>query len=249
VSERSIGRLLGACLLTIALTCGAGCSAQYSAEPAPLPELTISATAGAAANATPTAATTPSAADEVAVTRAFGEYRAALLARDGKKAASLLSTDSVAYYAKLRALARTAPEGDLRAAPLFDQLAVLVLRATLPAKTIRSASATEIVVQAVEIGLIGEAAVRSLSVGTVKVSGEVATAMMVKNGEEGPLAMVFHREGARWKLNLLPLLESGETALQQAALQQGLTTARFVNQTLESQLGPARAAEAWRPIG
>jgi hypothetical protein len=232
-----------AVLLAAALTGGAGCAREPSAEPVPL------------SRSTPTASPiefTPapgSAVDQAAVAQVFVDYRKALLAKDGKTAASLMSSGTVAYYAKLKKLALTATEKQLRAQPLGHQLSVLVLRATLPAKAVRSASATQLVVLAVDSGLISEAVVRTLSVGTVKVAGDVATATMQKNGADGPLDMVFNRESGRWRLNLLPLLESTETALRQAASQESLSPARFVDSTLERQIGPDRAAEAWRPIG
>lgn len=247
MSARCPGQFVTAVLLAAALTGGAGCAREPSAEPVPLSRSTPTASTGS--SLTEFTPAPGSAVDQAAVAQVFVEYRKALLAKDGKTAASLMSSGTVAYYAKLKKLALTATEKQLRAQPLGRQLSVLVLRATLPAKAVRSASATQLVVLAVDRGLISEAVVRTLSVGTVKVVGDVATATMQKNGADGPLDMVFNRESGRWRLNLLPLLESTETALRQAASQEGLSPARFVDSTLERQIGPDRAAEAWRPIG
>jgi hypothetical protein len=124
-----------------------GCSGQERAEPVATPSSTISG----------------SATDKAAVAQAFSSYRVALLAKDGKTAAALLTAESLEYFAGIRKLARTVPESYLRRAWMSTQLAVIFLRTTVPAENMRSWSTTQLVIHAVRRGQVNAAAMERMS--------------------------------------------------------------------------------------
>jgi hypothetical protein len=228
--ERFVGWFVTAGVLCIALV---ACSGEERADPVPLPQSTVSG----------------SAVDKAAVAQAFSSYREALLAKDGKTAAALLTAESIEYYAAIKKLALTAPESYLRRARMSDQLAVIFVRATVPVENIRSWSATQLAIDAVRRGQFNASAVERMSAGTVEVSGDVGTVLMKLDGKESPVSFTFYREGGRWKFRLIPLLEATESTLRARVQEQHITERRFVDESLAAALSPEDIRAAWLPVG
>lgn len=237
--ERFVGRLVTAGVLCVVL---AACSGGERAEPVPSPRSTVSGSAVAKA----------------AVAQAFSSYREALLAKDGRTVAALLTAESIEYYAGMKKLALTAPESYLRRARMSDQLAVILLRATVPAEDIRSWSTTQLVIDAVRRGQqrnwnfganLNAAAVERMSAGTVEVSGDVGTVLVKLDGKESPVSFTFYRENGRWKFRLIPLLDATEGAFRARVQEQHITERRLVDESLAATLSPEDIRAAWLPVG
>jgi hypothetical protein len=199
-----------------------------------------------------------SAVDKDAVAQAFSSYREALLAKDGRTVAGLLTAESIKYYAGMKKLALTAPESYLRRARISDQLAVIFLRATVPAENIRNWSTTQLVIDAVRRGQqlnwnfganLDAAAVERMSVGTVEVSGDIGTVLVKLDGKESPVSFTFYRESGLWKFRLIPLLEATEGAFRARVQEQHITERRFVDESLAAALSPKAIRAAWLPVG
>jgi hypothetical protein len=210
-----------------------GC-AQEKAEPVPLPRTTASGV--------------DPAADKTAVAQAFTTYQKALVAKDGKTVASMLTADTIAYYAGLKKLALTAKEPYLRRARISDQLAVLYLRASVSADDIRRWSATDLAADAVQRGEVNTSTIERMTVGEVLISGDTASVTMILDGKANPLALAFWREGGRWKFRMIPLLEAIETAMRAQAKELHLTERQLVDQTIATRLTtPDELAAVWLP--
>ncbi|MFI6833084.1 hypothetical protein ACIBG5_38625 [Kribbella sp. NPDC050241] len=198
---------------------------------------------------TPSPTLSGSAADKAAVTEAFSSYREALLAKDGKTVAALLTAESLEYFAATRKLALTAPESYLRRARMSDQLAVIFLRATVPVEHIRGWSTTQLVIHAVQRGQLNAAAVERMSAGPVEVAGDIGTVSMTLDGKESGVSLTFYRESGQWKFRLIPLLEAAENALRARVEEQHITERRLVDQSLAATLSPEELRAAWLPAG
>ncbi|MFI5712960.1 hypothetical protein [Kribbella sp. NPDC051620] len=212
-----------------------GC-AQEKAEPTPLPRASVSGV--------------DSAADEAAVAQAFTAYQKALVAKDGKAAASMLTGDTIAYYAALKKLALTAKEPYLRRARVSDQLAVLYLRAGVEAADLRRWSATDLAADAVRRGELNTSAIERMTVGEVKVSVDSASVTMILDGKANPFSLTFWREGGRWKFRMIPVLEAIEYAMRTQVEESHLTERQFVDKTLATILtSPDELTAVWLPAG
>ncbi|MEU0091590.1 hypothetical protein [Kribbella sp. NPDC006257] len=214
-----------------------GCSQEKKPEPVPLPRTTVS-------NAVDLET------DKAAVTQAFTAYREALLAKNGKAAAALLTADSLAYYARLKKLALSAPEAELRRVQLSEQLAVLFLRLRVRADDLRRWSPTELGIDSVENDQSSTGAkVSRMSTGAVDVSGDTASVLMKLDGKETGFSFSFWRESGHWKFRMLPLLESGENSMRAIVQERHLTNRTFIDRTLAARYpDPAAIALAWRPL-
>lgn len=228
--KRFVSRLVTAGVLCVALV---ACSGEERSAPSPTPSPTLSG----------------SAVDKAAVAEAFFSYREALLAKDGKTVAALLTAESLEYFAATRRLALTAPESYLRRARVSDQLAVIFLRTTVPAENIRSWSTTQLVIHAVQRGQLNAAAVERMSAGPVEVAGDIGTMSMKVDGQESAASLTFYRESGRWKFRLIPLLEAAENALRARVEEQHITERRLVDRSLAATLSPEEVRAAWHPIG
>ena len=228
--KRFVSRLITAGVLCAALV---ACSGEERSEPSPTPSPTLSG----------------SAVDKAAVAEAFSSYREAVLAKDGKTVAALLTAESLEYVAATRKLALTAPESCLRRARMSDQLAVIFLRTTVPAENIRSWSTTQLVIHAVQRGQLNAAAVERMSAGPVEVADDLGTMSMKVDGQESGASLTFYRESGRWKFRLIPLLEAAENALRARVEEQHITERRLVDQSLAATLSPEEVRAAWLPVG
>jgi hypothetical protein len=225
-------------------------SACGSGDPARPGDTTSPAATKDAVAAEKTAAEkTPADDDEAAIRAAFDAYKAAILGGDGRGAVRWLSADTFDYYEEAQRLALEADEEELRGEKLADQMGVLAMRGLLSAKAVRESSPEELVVTAVEKGLIGTSSVVKSTIGDVTVSGATATAQNVSDGEETPFDYIFVREEGAWRLKLMALLETSEATMHQAAQDQGLTDEELIDAVVVQMLGKAKAAKAWEPIG
>ncbi|MEV6411440.1 hypothetical protein [Kribbella sp. NPDC051718] len=210
-----------------------GC-AQEKAEPVPLPRSSVSGV--------------DPAVDKAAVTQAFTTYQKALVAKDGKTAASMLTADTIAYYTALKKLALTAKEPYLRRARVSDQLAVLYLRASVEAADLRRWSATDLAADAVRRGEVNTSTIGRMTVGEVGISGDTGSVTVILDGKPNPFSLTFWREGGRWKFRMIPLLEAIETATRAQVKQLHLTDRQYVDKTLALRLTtPEEVTAAWLP--
>ncbi|WP_343970340.1 hypothetical protein [Kribbella koreensis] len=212
-----------------------GC-AEKKADPVPLPRSTVSGV--------------DPAVDKAAVRQAFTTYQKALLAKDGKTAASMLTADTIAYYAALKKLALTAKEPYLRRARVSDQVAVLSLRASVSADDIRRWSATELAADGVRRGELNTSAIGRMTVADVNLSVDTASVTVRMDGQTNPFALTFWREGGRWKFRMIPLLEAIETATRAQVKKLHLTDRQYVDQTMATRVtSPDELAALWVPAG
>jgi hypothetical protein len=231
---RVLGRLVTAALSATLL---AGCAGTQEAAPSPTPSL-----------ASPSSA--ESAADEAAAVRqAFTSYTQAALEKDGARAVQHLASSIYAFYDQARRDALTAVEVDVRGQTIAAQLTVFTMRGSLDPTLLRSATPPELVVAAIDAGLVGEQGIQNTQLGEVAVVGDTASAPVLSAGQPSGIRFNFVREEGAWKLDLLPLLQTANVAFRNLATEQGITVDQLIDQTLEALYGPAKAQQVLSPIG
>lgn len=231
--------LITAGLAAVLAGCGSG-------GPATAPSAPASATASPLPSTT---TTTTTAADEAAVREAFAAEREAALAKDGDTAVQHLAGTANGFYDAARRDARAAGEEQVRGSTVAVQLTVFTMRGSLAPELLRSASPSGLIEAAVDAGLVGEDNIATTELGTVRVIGDAAFAEAVSRGTPTSFQFSFRREDGRWRLDLVPLLETTNAVFTQLAAQQGKTVDQLVDDLLVTLYGPTKARQVLEPIG
>lgn len=150
--------------------------------------------------------------DELEVRERFEAYRAAVLARDGKRASELVDRRTIEAYQTYLELARTVDRAGLLGLDWMGKMMVLRVRHEFDAGAIAAMTGLSLFIAGVEHGWISDASVRSIEVADVDVSGTNAAISVVQQ----PGVPVFHfiKEADGWKLVMWKLMAMSEPALQ-----------------------------------
>ena len=182
------------------------------------------------------------------VRSSYAAYAKAVSVKDGGTSSGLVSGSTLDYYARLRDLALTADRDALGRERVIDQLAVLSMRANIPADTLRTADPRGVVAAAVKSQVISGGGAGATELGEVKVTGDEATATLGVGGSQ-EVPMRFQREGGGWKVDLTGLLAPAEAALEAALQREKLTPERLLQQVMTTRVGAAKAERLWEPLG
>ncbi|UOV05910.1 hypothetical protein MUU77_11575 [Pseudoxanthomonas sp. F37] len=166
--------------------------------------------------------------DEAAVRATFAAYKAAVLARQGERAADHVTAGTLREYARYRELALAAPRTALEALPMTERLQVLIIRARVPAADLRAMDGRRVFTHAVDRGWIGREGVERSELGTVQVGGDHAAARLKIGATELPIDFEFEREPGGWRFNLIPLTTMSEDVFKQLARQNGVSENEMV---------------------
>lgn len=152
--------------------------------------------------------------DTASARELFLSYRKAIMARNGKEAAGLVSEKTIAYYDAMRVAALEKPEAEVRSAPLFDKMMILLLRARIPKEDLQRWSGRDLFIYAVDQGWVGDE-VQGLEPRKITVEGAVAHIGMRSDGKALPPSAGFraYKEGKAWKLDVMSVAAAAEPVL------------------------------------
>jgi hypothetical protein len=184
-----------------------------------------------------------------AVQASYQSYAEAVAAKDGPVSARLVSGTTLDYYAGLRDLALTADRATLAKQRVVDQLAVLSMRANVPAEKLRGADPRGVVSAAVTGQVISSGGAGTSSLKDITVDGDTASANLGVAGGSQQVPLRFHREDGAWKVDLTVLLTPAEDALRSALQRQKLTPDAMLTQVMTTRVGAAKAQQLWTPLG
>lgn len=210
--------------------------------------LAVLLTACTATPSSPSAATTPTADQTPAVKAAYDNYRKAALDKNGDAAAAVVAKPVLDFYVDAAKKALTATDTDLAGTPATTRIVVYTLRAEFEPDVLRAASGRELVKFAIDQGLISEQSVTNFELGAVTVTGDSAQGEAIRRGQQTPLKYAFTRENGEWKLDLMPLLDMGNGALEDLAKQRQTTVDKLIDATLAQKYGPERVKELHQPL-
>lgn len=180
-----------------------------------------------------------------AVLTAMYEYMLAVYQRDGAAATQRVTRASRDYYARMRDLALTAPEAQVRAASLMDRLSILMLRHRVPAGELRALQGDAVFAYTVDHAWVGASATSSPPERfDADVFGEGDRALIRMEGMNAH----FLREDGMWRLNLLPVLEAASAGFAPAP-DSGMTEDELVLMVVEMSSGGRRVSpRIWQPV-
>ena len=186
-------------------------------------------------------------AEEKAVRDSFTSYKEAILSQRGSDAVENVNKATIDYYQRTKDLALRAPEQEVRNLSTYDKMMVLLFRHRLPLDLLSGMNGRELFSYGVNRGWIGREDVMESDLGTIRVSGEQASAQFVKAGKPLPLRYQFTKEGGQWKLDLTMLAPQIDLALKELIRQEGLSEEEFLFQTLEAVSGKKVSPQIWQP--
>ena len=182
------------------------------------------------------------------VKESFKAYKAAILASDGEAAAQVVTQSSRDYFRRLADQALNLDRDGLHKIYLSDRLYALLLRHSLQRARLESMSGREVVSYAVDEGWIGKEGAEQLQLGNYQVDGDHAAGTILRpDGGETTFKMEFVREGGRWRLDLVALMDLTRTAFEYSVRQSGLSEDEFVMLMLEYSTGRKPDPGIWSP--
>jgi hypothetical protein len=187
-------------------------------------------------------------ADQAAVRAAYDDYVAALLEKDGGRAASLVDRNTISYYGGLLELALRGDADTVHSISILDKIVVLTIRHGISVDVAEQMTAETLFVHAVTEGWIGEQSVVNSALGQIVVQGSSATGVHIANGQVTPLKYTFHREDGRWGLDLTAIMAPAEQAFKMIIEQSGRTEDEFVINIIEAVSGEEVPDSVWEPM-
>ena len=193
--------------------------------------------------------------DPAAVRESFDAYKQALMAGDGPTASRLTASDTHAFLGETLDRALTLREEELRGLPLFDQIAVLMLRHNMPADQLRAMAKDDLVAFAVSQQAFDLAEVEKLSAEPFVVNGDRARAELSKlKGSPIPVSVHFREEGGTWRFDLMQSIAPFRAFFEaQAGLLSKVQTSDGKNAVVPLIIhlftGRAPGPDIWNPPG
>lgn len=182
-----------------------------------------------------------------AVRQTWENYKKAILGKDGAAALALVNQTTVGYYGQMRTLALRATEAEVKALSVTNKIMVLSYRHRLSPEQLEAMNAEELFVHGVSQGWIGEQGVLRTTLGSVRVSGGVASGEAIVGGKATPLTYRFEREGGKWKIDLAALMPVADIAMRAVIKELKVEEDQFILDILESLSGVKPSADIWKP--
>jgi len=183
---------------------------------------------------------------EAAVAAAFKAYQAALLAKNGPRAAATLARPTVAYYQRMRDLAMSGKAADIKKLTIGDKLTILRLRVEFSAPELKRLDGAGVIAYSVQHGWVGDEVAR-VGVGAVVIDGERATIAALADGKPSADRFPMVRENGAWRLDLVPLMAGANAYFKKAAAESGMSEDDFVLMILERMSDRPVSPAIWNP--
>lgn len=187
---------------------------------------------------------------EEAIRSVFRDYRKAVLDGQGRRAASLLSAETIDYYRRLQQQALFGREETIRALPVIERVQVFFFRAHVPREDLVRMSGEEVVAYAVGKGWVSQQQIARTDLGAVEIDGDSALAEHRVEGEPSGVKYHFVRNpgDGSWRLDLLPLLLASNDLMKHAAEQAELEEEELVAELLRTAGISPSDETLWKPL-
>ena len=179
----------------------------------------------------------PSQSPEEAVTLAFSEFAEAAGAKNGRKAATLVTEESLVAFDRMRNLALYADATELDKAPIEELTLVLVFRSMLDPGVLRDMSREDLVALALgEEQLLFTRVRKGDTLQDLSIKDEVANARVVVGQNEIHVSDAQLRlEDGVWRYDLLPHLAVMGKNLLDIAKEKNISPGKYVGMLVEAR--------------
>jgi hypothetical protein len=185
---------------------------------------------------------------EDSVRAAFDNYKAAILNDKGEEAMKYVDSRTIAYYDNLIELVRTADSTELESLSMLDKFMVLVVRYRTTKEDILAFDGNDLLVYAINSGMVGKSSVANNSIGEVTIVDEFASGNFINNGNVSPFDFHFYYENGGWRVDLTSIFVVSETAFKQVIAQSGMPENEFLISTLQATGEKKSDGNIWEPV-
>lgn len=184
-----------------------------------------------------------------ALQRLYAAYNAALVNKDGAKAASFLHANIVRIYGGALQLANTATKEQMSSVPAHQKLIALYLRAAASPDDLASMNdARDVIAFMVRTGALRSDAQMSTDLRDFTFIDEEAFAYLYASGRNTNLRLRFAKEAGEWKIDLTDLNAMADDVYAQSAQMQKATIDEALVRLVQSSIGGPATDEIWIPL-
>lgn len=216
------------------------------AEPTTQPGTGASGSQTAASEAT--GGSTADGAAEKEVVAVFERYRGAAMACKGADAVECVDSHTMEYFQKMLDLARTGSAAEVHRQTYINRMMILMCRAQYKPEELKNMTGRMLFISGIDRGQTSKQAMLKMSVGRVRIEGDVAVMAMRSEGKETSVSMEFRREGGQWRLDFTGLLKLVDMAMKTVAQDQDMDEDDLLMSVLETTLGHKPGEEIWEPV-
>jgi ketosteroid isomerase-like protein len=182
--------------------------------------------------------------EKAAITKLWGEYQAAKLARDGEKVVNCYSADTIKYYDQVVILAATGAKSDFEKAPLSMAFLALKARFDLGARALRDMKGRDLVAYNHSSPSVEPKAGPDL--GSISLMGKRATAG-VSASNTNKATWDFIKEASGWKINFAVGLVEADGRQEERRKKMGVASTELTKQDLERARNKKIPDSIWNP--
>lgn len=179
--------------------------------------------------------------DADAIRATVRDYQAAILRRDGPAAARLVSRESRGYYARMRDMAVSAPEAQVRAAPLMDRMTILMYRHRVPAGQLRALAGDAAFAHTINDGWVTGMDGQDIAA-RAEIYGQGDRAVIRYEGD-----MHLVREEGAWRLDMMPILLAASEEFAEG-MESPAEQDEFLLFVMKHSNGRDPSPDIWQPL-
>jgi hypothetical protein len=184
--------------------------------------------------------------DDVRAT--FEHYKAAIMADDGPEAIKYVDQRTLDYYGRILHSSLVDDSIAVDRLGLLDKLMVLSLRYRTPKIKLLAFNGSEILIYAIESGMVGKNSVMGNTIGEVTLGDSKSEGQLVVNGNPTPVNLDFYEETDGWKVDITSIFELSETAFRQMVEESGQSENEFLQMVLDMVGGGKPFNPIWNPV-
>lgn len=167
--------------------------------------------------------------------------------RDGARAASAVSSNSLAYYDRMRKLALSATKSELDELEGTERMLVLALRHQAPLDLLESGTPADLLAYAVNAALIIDTGAAETELGEVTIHGDLARGWLVVDGEPRYDVLQFALEDDGWKIDLEFAMRSSAGLIAASARRSKMSENDLIFELLSRGSGKPVGPDIWKP--
>lgn len=186
--------------------------------------------------------------EDAAILECFNSYKSAILNDKGEKAVDLVDSRTISYYSEILEKVKTSDSTTINSMNIMDKLMVFSIRHRTSKEDIMSFDGKQLLVYAIQQGMVGKNSVANNEVGSISVNEDFAKGQAVINGKPEELFYHFYKEEGKWKMDLTSLFPAGTAAFELMAEQSGMEENEYLFLLLEMTSGDEVSDSIWDTI-
>lgn len=190
----------------------------------------------------------PEAVANTAIRSAFYEFSGAVAENDGSTATQHLSSETIAYYERLRDAALRGTPEELRELPIEVRVDVLRLRGRMRADELAALDGRELAAVFVSRRWINSELLSSIRLGIVIHHPRHAEVRFADADGETTQRLVFRPESGAWKFDMAATMGMQRKFLNRLMESRGYTENELIDELLAGLVEGASTAKLWEPL-